>query len=409
MLKDIGPILSALRKHRLTASLVVLEIALTCAIVCNAIFLVGDRLALADTPSGIDEANVVHIVASDIGKHGDDHARTESDLAALRAIPGVVAAAITNSVPFGDTSWGSNLNLAPNQRTSTVDVKNFYGEGVAETLGTHLVAGRYFEPSEYVWLDDLVAGKAKPTAVIMITQGLARHLFGDASALGRSVWVGSSDTEMRVVGVVDRLAAAGGVDRSDTEFTTLQPWRETATGGNYGSFIIRSQPGQSDRVLALAVEKLKQIDPRRVIVKKETYKAIRDDRFAGDRAMAGLLVAVCVILLVVTALGIVGLASFWVGQRRRQIGVRRALGARRVDVLRYFQTENFLLATMGIVLGMALAYGINLFLMREYELPRLPLAYLPAGAVLLWVLGQVSVLAPALRAASVPPVVATRG
>jgi putative ABC transport system permease protein len=112
---------------------------------------------------------------------------------------------------------------------------------------------------------------------------------------------------------------------------------------------------------------------------------------------------------VVTALGIVGLASFWVGQRRRQIGVRRALGARRVDVLRYFQTENFLLATMGIVLGMALAYGVNLFLMREYELPRLPLLYLPVGAVLLWLLGQVAVLAPALRAASVPPVVATRG
>jgi putative ABC transport system permease protein len=409
MLKDIGPILSALRKHRLTASLVVLEIALTCAIVCNAIFLVGDRLALADTPSGIDEANVVHIVASDMGKHGDDHARAETDLAALRAIPGVAAATISNSVPFGDTSWGSSLNLAPHQQASSVDVKNFYGEAVGETLGTRLVAGRYFDPSEYVWLDDLVAGKAKPSPVIVITQGLARHLFGDASALGRSVWVGSSDTEMRVIGVVERLAAAGGVDRAVTEYTTLMPWREISAGGNYGAFIIRSLPGQADRVLALAVEKLKQIDPRRVIVKKETYKAIRDDRFAGDRAMAGLLVTVCVILLVVTALGIVGLASFWVGQRRRQIGVRRALGARRVDVLRYFQTENFLLATMGIVLGMALAYGVNLFLMREYELPRLPLAYLPVGAALLWALGQAAVLAPALRAASVPPVVATRG
>lgn len=407
MLMEIGPILSALRRHRLTASLVVLEIALTCAIVCNAVFLVGDRLAIADTPSGIDEANVVHIVASDIGRHGDDHARTETDLAALRAIPGVVAATISNSVPFGDTSWGSNLNLAPNQRTSTVDVKNFYGEGVGETLGTHLVAGRFFEPSEYVWLDDLVADKVKPAAVIVITQGLARHLFGDASALGRSVWAGSSDTEMRVVGVVDRLAAAGGVDRSDVELTTLMPWRESTSVG--GSFIIRSQPGQADRVLALAVDTLRKVDPRRVIVKKESYKDIRNDRFAGDRAMAGLLVTVCVVLLIVTALGIVGLASFWVGQRRRQIGVRRALGARRVDVLRYFQTENFLLASMGIVLGMALAYGINLFLMREYELPRLPLVYLPIGAVLLWVLGQVAVLAPALRAASVPPVVATRG
>jgi putative ABC transport system permease protein len=407
MLKDIGPILSALRKHRLTASLVVLEIALTCAIVCNAVFLISDRLSILDTPSGIDEANVVHIIASDIGRHGDDHARAEADLAALRAIPGVVAATITNSLPLGDTSWGSTLNLTPNQASSTVDVKNFYGEGIGETLGTRLVAGRYFEPGEYVWLDDLVTGKAKPSSVIVITQGLARHLFGDASALGRSVWLGSSNTEMRVIGIVDHLASAGGVDRSVVEFSTWQPWRETTATD--GSFIIRSQPGQADRVLALAVEKLKQIDPRRVIVKKEKFKTIRDERFAGDRAMAGLLAAVCVILLVVTALGIVGLASFWVGQRRRQIGVRRALGARRIDILRYFQTENFLLASMGIVLGMALAYGVNLFLMREYELPRLPLFYLPLGAVLLWLLGQIAVFAPAMRAASVPPVVATRG
>ena len=88
--------------------------------------------------------------------------------------------------------------------------------------------------------------------------------------------------------------------------------------------------------------------------------------------MAWLLVAVCVGLLVVTALGIVGLASFWVQQRTKQIGIRRALGATRRQILRYFQTENLLLATIGIVLGMLGAYGLNQLLMGQYELPRLP-------------------------------------
>jgi putative ABC transport system permease protein len=117
---------------------------------------------------------------------------------------------------------------------------------------------------------------------------------------------------------------------------------------------------------------------------------------------------VIVALLGVTALGIVGLASFWVAQRRKQIGVRRALGATRGDILHYFQTENFLIVTLGIVLGMVLAFGLNLLLMQHYELPRLPFWYLPVGAVALWALGQLAVLAPALRAAAVPPVVATR-
>jgi len=110
----------------------------------------------------------------------------------------------------------------------------------------------------------------------------------------------------------------------------------------------------------------------------------------------------------VTALGIVGLASFWVQQRRRQIGVRRALGATRGDILSYFQTENFLIVSGGIVLGMVLAFAINLLLMQHYELPRLPLYYLPIGALSLYVIGQLAVLGPALRAAAVPPVEATR-
>ena len=74
----------------------------------------------------------------------------------------------------------------------------------------------------------------------------------------------------------------------------------------------------------------------------------------------------------------------------------------------YFQTENFLLTTIGIALGMVLAYGINLVLIVHYELPRLPAIYFPVGALTLWAIGQAAVLGPALRAAAVPPVVATR-
>ena len=104
----------------------------------------------------------------------------------------------------------------------------------------------------------------------------------------------------------------------------------------------------------------------------------------------------------------VGLASFWVQQRTRQIGIRRALGATRGDILRYFQTENFILATLGIIIGMALAYAINLWLMHKYQVTRLPGEFLPIGAAVLWLLGQIAVLGPALRAAMIPPAIATR-
>jgi len=153
---------------------------------------------------------------------------------------------------------------------------------------------------------------------------------------------------------------------------------------------------------------LEKVDPNRLIRPSITFSENRREFFADDRDMIGLLLIVCGLLLLVTALGIVGLASFWVQQRTKQIGIRRALGATRGQILRYFQTENFLLATVGIVLGMVLAFGINQLLISKYEMPRLPLAYLPVGALGLWLLGQLAVLGPARRAASVPPAVATR-
>jgi putative ABC transport system permease protein len=76
--------------------------------------------------------------------------------------------------------------------------------------------------------------------------------------------------------------------------------------------------------------------------------------------------------------------------------------------MQFFQSENFLLSSAGLALGMLLAFGINLYLMQHYQMDRMPWYYLPAGALALWLLGQAAVLAPALRAAAVPPVVATR-
>jgi putative ABC transport system permease protein len=100
--------------------------------------------------------------------------------------------------------------------------------------------------------------------------------------------------------------------------------------------------------------------------------------------------------------------SFWVTRRVKQIGTRRALGARRFDIRRYFMVENLIVVGIGVALGVVLTYGFNLWLMQNYDVPRLAWYYLPIGAAVLFVLGQVAVLGPAGRAAAVSPAVATR-
>ncbi|UPG86965.1 ABC transporter permease [Luteibacter aegosomatis] len=404
---DIRPILSALRRHRVTSALLVLEIALTFAIVCNAVFLIGLRLDRLHATSGAAENELVSLATAGIGASGDVRARSLADLAALRALPGVRAAAMVNQLPFDGGGRFISFDLREGQKEPSAVVSLYMGEGLIHALGLELVEGRDFLPGEYHWDSDEVAGVpgSEPTSVIL-TEGLARRLFPGEDPLGKTLRTSGT---VRVVGVVRRLITSQRWSTSRLDDSAITPTR-VSPGSNFGSvFVLRTDPARRDAVMKAAETTLRELDPHRIVTRKTTLEDQRAKFFAADLATTAWLVATCVALLVITALGIVGLASFWVAQRRRHIGVRRALGARRVDILRYFQTENFLLATFGIALGVVLAYGISLFLMWHDELPRLPVGYIAAGAVTLWVLGQLAVLSPALRAASVPPVVATRG
>jgi putative ABC transport system permease protein len=159
-----------------------------------------------------------------------------------------------------------------------------------------------------------------------------------------------------------------------------------------------------------AVEKkLIETDRLRVLEQIQPQTEARREAYRDDRGLAVILAIVCTALLAVTAFGIVGLTSYWVAQRRRQIGIRRALGATRNAIVRYFQTENFLIAAAGAAAGVGLSVALNLWMMSFLAMERLDSLYAVVGAVVVLLLGQAAVLWPALKAASVPPALATRG
>lgn len=422
---EIRPILATLRKHKLTAILLMLQVACTCAIVTNVAFMIVRRVQQVSLPTGIDEDQLSVIHSRFIGNDADpwveqhkadlyqaDWAQHQVDLAALRAIPGVESAVEVrfalpldmNNETFGTCPSQQALDRAMQSMsihgTGCVDVDVYDGSpGLIATLGLNLVAGRDFKPDEYV----LARVQTPPAAII--SSVLAQHLWPGQNALGKELYVGKRI--IRVVGIVGTLLAPNLYGAGRNYDTMIWPQLAESTGVFY---VLRSAPQDRARILKTAKTTLLKLGPGRYINPKyvETYTQIRAKYFQRDTTMIGLLVASALGLLFVTALGIAGLANFWVGQRTRSIGIRRAVGGTRADILRYFQTENFLIVTVGVVLGTLLAIGLNLVLMTHYELPRLPLWYLPVGAVVLWLLGQLSVLAPALRAAKVPPVVATR-
>lgn len=404
---EIRPILSTLLRHKTAAALIVLEIALSCAIICNALFIVSERIETMSLPSGMDEDRLVEIALSGIGEGTDAEARTAEDIATLRGVAGVESVAIVNQLPFQTSSW--NTQLATSQEPDALKsgaAQYMTGENTLKTMGLKLIAGRDFNADEYKSFETL---KNDPSSVTqgsstIITQAMARKLFPAGDAIGKTVY--TANIPMTIVGVVETLRRPRVMD-NDRDMSALFPWRLNFNNG--GRFLLRvSDASRRDEVIKQAVAALDRNDPNRLVRRDRSFEEGRAEFFADDRDMVGMLVAVSVLLLLVTALGIVGLGSFWVQQRTKQIGIRRALGATRGQILRYFQTENFLLASIGIVIGMLLAYMLNHLLMSRYELPRLPLIYLPIGAVTLWLLGQIAVFGPARGAASIPPAIATR-
>jgi putative ABC transport system permease protein len=402
---DIRPTLSMLSRQKIAALLVVFEIAISCAIICNAVFIISNRVAQIQLKSGVAEDELVYLATSSLLPDVNYDALRKQDLAALAAVPGVKAVSSINQIPYGSNVWGSGIRLQPNQTRPTVHATNYMDDGqLLPTFGLQLREGRGFKPDEYLENSAFAGGDADPVVPsVLLSHSLARSLFPDGNAVGSNIYVwGSKPTQ--VVGVIDDLLAPGEAGEFSSRFDSMVfPVRVSN-----GAYALRTSPEQREAVLKAAIAALNKADPNRIIEEQGTVSRMRDAFQHRDRSVIWLLLAVCVALLAVTAFGIVGLASFWVQQRTRQIGIRRALGATRKHILRAFQLENLLLSSAGIIVGLILAYALNMFLMSRYELPRLPLMYLPVAAVLLLLLGQIAVLGPARRAASVPPAVATR-
>lgn len=409
---EIRPIFSAMLRNKTAPLLIAAQVALTLAIVCNALYLINDRLATAARPTGTDEQNLSeirfypHRVISDI----PDMQRRDID--AIKAVPGVVAATWTNQFPLGQSSWnwgGLTADRGSNGSDNGISSTFYFsgeGDSLVRTLGLQLLEGRDFTPEEYIDLDPAV--ERKDPAVVIVTRALAADLFPDAETYaGRSFFLGTGDeaSEVRIVGVVEHLQspAAPASDLADNSMIGPIRYRDP-----FSRYTVRTEAGAQDRVMADVEQAMLALRDDRVLLGKRTLSEYRARRYSGENMMAGLLIAVTGFLLLITASGIVGMASLWVNQRRKQIGVRRALGARRHDILRYFLVENAMITTGGVLAGVALALVLNNLLVGALDIPRLPPAYIGATMAVMWILGLASVLGPAWRAAAVSPAIATR-
>ena len=398
-----GPIIRALLKRKTAAILVLLEIAITLAIVSNALSLIATRSQQMARGSGTDESQIFSFSSVAIDpKNYDSSAAFSSDRARLLAIDGVENAYTTDSLPLSGSGSNTSLQTGPDDDRKIFSATYYADENTLATLGVKLIAGRNFDAREITML---APRASEVPRVVLLSKTLAEQLFPAGDAIGKLLaGPDKSPNGPEVIGIYDQLQAPW-VSSDDLENTTLMPFRPSTEV----NWVVRVKPGQLDRVQNLVREVLAKADRSRVIgSKSRSIAELRKESYAGDRAMIVLMSGLSLLLVTITALGIVGMASFWVTQRTKQIGTRRALGATRSAIVREFQVENALLTTAGAALGVALAYGLNYWFAKQANVAMLPAFYVLVGVVLVYALGQIAVYRPAQRASQVSPAIATR-
>ena len=397
------PILSALMRNGAGAILVAIQIALTLAIVVNAVFVTEQRVTKIGRDSGMDDQNIFAVPVTSFEKNHDFFAMVRNDLAILRGMPGIVDAAPTTQIPLSGGGSSTQFYSLPDKKgeKSPVAYYNTDDHGV-KTLGVKLADGKNFTSNDVEYRPKDAQG-LPGTAVV--TRAFAEALFPREKEhlVGKTFYDDQSKPTV-IAGVMEQMHGAWvGWDKLDR--VMLAPLVGPGPGIRY---LIRTEPGRLDATMSAVEVALRKRDPNRVVGKLRTMQNFKQSSYSGDSLMAVTLAVVTALVLIFSALGIFGLATFNVNTRTRQIGTRRAVGARKRDIVSYFMAENWMVTTLGVVVGCGLALAVGFWLSNQFQLPRLDLYYLVGGVIGLWALGQLAAWQPALRAAKVSPATATR-
>jgi len=403
---ELGPIFRTLIHNRTRTVLIAFEVALTLAIVVNCLNMIRDMRGKMLRPTGLDVESILVVHTQPFDPAFEEEAFVDdtrvADLRALRAFPGVRAATAIAQIPLsgGGSSTGRK---ATGSTTETIGAPYFVvADDALETLGVELAGGRGFVPDDFVQRES--RADEPELGNVILTQALADALFPDGNAVGRTIQDERGESINTVVGIVRQMHNSW-PESSLAERVMLIP-------GAPGSsrrirYMVRAQPGMVDELYTALHAEMLRLNPGRIVT-VSTLQEIKDDTYQENAGLIKIFGVVIFLLLTVTALGIIGLTSFSVAERTRQIGTRRALGATRFAILRYFLVENALITGCGLLLGLALTYSLNFALAEAADAPRLGLPLVGVGMALLWLAGLAAALVPALRGSAVAPVVATR-
>jgi putative ABC transport system permease protein len=394
----LSAIFSIIFRNRRTALLIVVQTALTLALVVNALWIMAQRIERTSRPSGVTEARIFTLRNLWIGAVNEQQPKLQVDLRNIRSASGVEDAYATDSFPLLGGGSIINISLRAEQKEPTGFATPYsVDEHALSTLGLRLVAGEWFKA------DDIKTGvEANATDAVIVTEPLAHALFPESSAVGQTIYIDGA--MQRIKGVVGPLAIPFPEEDWNAPFSMNSVLVPRQPEESEYFYVVRTKEGAANEAVMKSLEaQLLSQDRARVLDRLKTFAEVRSEAYARDRALIVVLAVVSSLLLVITALGIFGTSNLWVISRRRDIGITRAMGARRIDVMRHFHIENLLLVGCGVLLGVFLGVAANTWTVRTFAVEQVAAWFWLIGSVAMLVLGQLGALWPALRAGAVPP------
>ena len=404
---EIGPIFRAITRNTARFLLTVGMTALTLAIIVNCIqMIVVERAKLAQ-PSGFVDEELLYVNFDLLGEqYGDETVVAEQrreDLRFFRSHPGVVSATNTYMKPWRGGGSSSEWAPAGVEDDGAFVRAQMYPAGphLASTLGSEFIG----EPIDEAMMEvNFMDPSASEPFGVVISRKLADLLFPGEDPRGKMIRSKFAPHLKPVVaGVLEEFYQPYAWEIH--EYVVFYPGY---VGNEFWGqpYLVRVKPELLDDIAGFEAELLALAPGRNVSIEK--IPEVRKEFHATSFALVRLLGLVIILMVTVTGLGIVGMTSFSITQRKRQIGTRRALGATQGAILRYFLTENGIVTALGVGLGLIGAGGLNMALVLGFDAQRLEAPFVIAGVLVVVVGNQLAALVPAIRGSRVAPAMATR-
>jgi len=400
---NIKALIKSLLLRRFTTGLLVLQLALTLSLAVNSWVMALDvnKQLARELGFAKDELLVVSLLPTS-GAFRDEAfylSVLHQDIAMLEQLPGVKSVSQMVQLPIQRGGWNGSVHDVSDesilQTNRMLNYVPFYfsNHAIFDTLGLELLEGRLYDANS-------PQAEEQETQDVVITESLAKAIYGEQSAVGQELNFGN------VIGVVSDFVTMPGLD-PEKQYAVFAH-RDLAIADLPQNYMIRADASQHQALANQVSERLLKLNPERDILKVFTMNQHQSDFYQQDTGLVGLFVMLCVLMLIVTAISSFAHAQFHISKQKRLIGIRRALGATRQDIILYVLSENWLVTLLGCLLGIGVVVAINVGLSTQIEISK-PNSLLYLGAiVVVFVSGTLATWLPALRTSSIPPVIATR-